>query len=297
MITARRRGGGSDYTRGLGQEVWVLDAFNEVDLPAEYKGRLNPLDIIDINSDQAPDDARRIAAAIIVRENKSDPFWEDTAQVVLTGLILHVLTFPSFKDIRNLVTVRRLLTEGDWLTIEAGKSLGIEKLPSPFNALWESMISNKAFDGVISGVGTTMASMADKTLDGVMSQARTNTAFLDGAPMRRQVEKSDFDLGAIKTSARGMTIYLILPTRYEEHFRWLRLMVALTIGEMERIKGRPKTGHPTLFLLDEFPGLKRMDGDREGRRPICRIWSKIFLHRPKRSCSSSRNMVTLGKRL
>jgi len=33
----------------------------------------------------------------------------------MKGLILHVLTFPSFKDIRNLVTVRKLLMEGDWL--------------------------------------------------------------------------------------------------------------------------------------------------------------------------------------
>ena len=61
-------------------------------------------------------------------------------------------------------------------------------------------------------------------------------------------------------SARGLTIYLTLPQRYmDTHFRWLRLMVTLTLGEMERIKGRPKTGHPTLFLLDEFPGLKRME--------------------------------------
>ena len=28
---------------------------------------------------------------------------------------------------------------------------------------------------------------------------------------------------------------------------------------MERIKGRPATGHPTLFLLDEFAGLKRLE--------------------------------------
>ena len=28
---------------------------------------------------------------------------------------------------------------------------------------------------------------------------------------------------------------------------------------MERIKGRPATGQPTLFLLDEFAGLKRME--------------------------------------
>jgi type IV secretory pathway TraG/TraD family ATPase VirD4 len=43
----------------------------------------------------------------------------------------------------------------------------------------------------------------------------------------------------------------------ETHYRWLRLMITLAVGEMERIKGRPTTGHPTLFLLDEFAGLKR----------------------------------------
>ena len=125
------------------------------------------------------------------------------------------------------------------------------------------MIRNKAFGGVVSGVGEQMFSMADKaekTLSGIMEQARTSTVFLDGAPMRRLLEKSDFDLAAIKTSARGLTIYLTLPQRYmDTHFRWLRLMVTLAVGEMERIKGRPKTGHPTLFLLDEFPGLKRME--------------------------------------
>ena len=97
-------------------------------------------------------------------------------------------------------------------------------------------------------------------MSGILEQARTSTVFLDGAPMRRLLEKSDFDLDAIKTSPRGLTIYLTLPQRYmDTHFRWLRLMVTLTLGEMERIKGRPKTGHPTLFLLDEFPGLKRME--------------------------------------
>jgi type IV secretory pathway TraG/TraD family ATPase VirD4 len=51
-----------------------------------------------------------------------------------------------------------------------------------------------------------------------------------------------------------------LPQRFmETHYRWLRLMIVLAVGEMERIKGRPATGHPTLFLLDEFAGLKRME--------------------------------------
>ena len=262
-VTARRRGGGSDYTHGMGQEVRILDPFGEVPLASDLKARFNPLDVIDPDSDLAVDDAGRIAAAIIVRESKNDPFWEDAARGLVKGLILHVLTFPSFKNIRNLVTVRKLLMEGDWLGIEAARAMGVEKLPTPFAMLWQSMIRNKAFGGVVSGVGEQMFSMADKaekTLSGILEQARTSTVFLDGAPMRRLLEKSDFDLAAIKTSPRGLTIYLTLPQRYmDTHFRWLRLMVTLTLGEMERIKGRPKTGHPTLFLLDEFPGLKRMD--------------------------------------
>ena len=57
-----------------------------------------------------------------------------------------------------------------------------------------------------------------------------------------------------------MTIYLTLPQRYmETHYRWLRLMIVLAVGEMERIKGGPATGHPTLFVLDEFAGLQRME--------------------------------------
>jgi type IV secretory pathway TraG/TraD family ATPase VirD4 len=264
-VTARRRGSGSEYARGLGQEVWILDPFNEVQLPASLKARFNPLDVIDINSELAVDDAGRIAAAIIVKESRSDPYWEDAARGLLKGLILHVLTFPLYEGIRNLITVRRLLMEGDWVGIEKMLASGVKKedLPSPHGFLWQAMISNKAFDGVISGVGQqmfTMAKTAEKTYSGVLEQARTNTIFLDGAPMRRLLEKSDFDLASIKTARRGLTIYLTLPQRFmETHFRWLRLMVVLTIGEMERIKGRPKSGHPTLFLLDEFPGLKRMD--------------------------------------
>jgi type IV secretory pathway TraG/TraD family ATPase VirD4 len=262
-VTARRRGDGSDYARGLGQEVRILDPFGEVSLASDLKARFNPLDVIDPESDLALDDAGRIAAAIIVRESKNDPFWEDAARGLVKGLILHVLTFPSFKDIRNLVTVRRLLMEGDWIGIEALRTAGVENIPTPHGFLWQAMIRNKAFGGVVSGVGEqmfSMAVMAEKTLSGIMEQARTSTVFLDGAPMRRLLEKSDFDLGAIKTSARGLTIYLTLPQRYmDTHFRWLRLMVTLTVGEMGRIKGRPKTGHPTLFLLDEFPGLKRME--------------------------------------
>ena len=126
--------------------------------------------------------------------------------------------------------------------------------------LWKDMQRSEAFEGVVAGIGEQMLSMADRTRSGVLETARTNTLFLDGAPMQRLLAKSDFDLASLKTSAKGLTIYLTLPQRYmETHFRWLRLMISLAVGEMERIKGRPRSGYPTLFLLDEFAGLKRME--------------------------------------
>ena len=259
-VTARRRANGSEYARGLEQKVCILDPYNEVDLEPSLKGRYNPLDIIDIEGDLAVADAGRIAAAIVVRENKNDPYWEEAARNLVEGLILHVLTWWSFEGIRNLVTVRRLLTQGDWLGVQLMREAGETDIPSAFNILWATVRRNAAFNGVIAGVGEQMIAMADKQRSGVLESARTNTKFLDDAPMQRLVETSDFELAELKTNPTGLSLYLTLPQRFmETHFRWLRLMISLAIGEMERVKGRPRSGYPTLFVLDEFAGLKRME--------------------------------------
>jgi type IV secretory pathway TraG/TraD family ATPase VirD4 len=134
----------------------------------------------------------------------------------------------------------------------------VEELPSAFETLWSQMRQNPAFNGVVAGVGEQMIAMPDKQRGGVLEAAQTNTEFLDSIPMQRLLETSDFDLGELKTNPAGLTIYLTLPRRFmETHYRWLRLMITLAVGEMERIKGRTATGHPTLFVLDEFAGLKR----------------------------------------
>ena len=259
-VTARRRGNGSEYARGLEQKVCILDPFNEVNLEPSLKARYNPLDIIDLDGDLAVADAGRIAAAIVVRENKTDPYWEEAARNLIKGLILHVLTWPTFEGMRNLVTVRRLLTQGDWIAIQAMRHAGDKDIPTAFGQLWGTMRRNPAFNGVVSGVGEQMITLTDRTRSGVLATARTNTEFLDDTPMQRVLETSDFDLAELKTNPNGVSIYLTLPQRFmETHFRWLRLMISLAIGEMERIKGRPRSGYPTLFVLDEFAGLRRME--------------------------------------
>lgn len=260
-VTARRRGNGSEYAHGIGQKVCILDPFGEVNLPPELKARYNPLDAIDPESDYAIDDAARVAAALIVVQSKNDPYWELAARNLLKGLILHVLSAPYLRGRRNLVTVRQLLTQGDRITVENSRKAGDNGDPtSAFEVLWLMMRDNPAFNGVVSGVGEQMLSMAEKQQSGVIESARTSTEFLDSLPMQRLLTESDFDLRGLKTNRRGVTIYLTLPQRFmETHYRWLRLMIVLAVGEMERTKGVPATGHPTLFVLDEFAGLQRME--------------------------------------
>ena len=259
-VTARRRGMGSEYAYGLNQTVRILDPFGEVQLDQALKARYNPLDAIDPKGDLAVDDAGRIAAAIVVVENQHDPFWEQAARNLIKALILHVLTARSFEGRRNLVTVWRLLRQGDWLTAERARAAGQDDIPSGFTLLWHGMKRNGAYNGLVAGEAEQMLDMHERTRSGILKVATTATEFIDGPPMQRLMEASDFDLAALKTDPGGLTIYLTLPQRYmTTHYRWLRPMISLAVGDMERIKGRPATGHPTLFVLDEFAGLKRME--------------------------------------
>jgi len=53
-------------------------------------------------------------------------------------------------------------------------------------------------------------------------------------------------------------------------------MISLTVTEMEKVRGRPKTGHPILMVLDEFAGLKRMEVIETAAAQIAGYGVKLF---------------------
>lgn len=259
-VTARRRGAGSAYTRGMGQKVHILDPFGAVKLDASLKSRFNPLDALDPEGEETVDEVARIAETLIVTQNSNDPFWEESARALLKALILHVLTERDFEGMRSLVTVRRLLSQGDWITVDLLRQHGEAEIPSGHGLLWEGMARSDAFRGVVAGVGEQFRTMSEKTRSSVLRVALNNTEFMDSPPMQRMLEASDFEIASLKTDPKGVSLYLSLPQRYmNTHYRWLRMMIALLVTEMEKVPGRPATGHPILFMLDEFAGLKRME--------------------------------------
>ena len=225
------------WRRRAGHDVHALDPFGLVDQLAAY----NPIDLVDIQSPDAADDARMLADMLVLSEGKESgdqSFWNEEARGLLTGLILHVASNPK-PESRTLTEVRDLLTQP----------------PDSFRALLTAMSNNTATDGLIARASARILQKADRERSGVISTAQSHTHFLDSPRMKRVLGSSTFDFASLKRESA--TIYLVLPTdRIDSYSRWLRLMIACGLLAMTRTKGQPR--ERVLFLLDEFAHLRRM---------------------------------------
>jgi type IV secretory pathway TraG/TraD family ATPase VirD4 len=292
-VTAARRGAGSEYCVGLNQTVHVLDPFRVAVVEDSVRSRFNPLDALDPQADETIDEAGRIAdALVVVRETSNEPFWDESARDMVKILILHVLTHPHYEGRRNLVTVRRLITRGDWESVEALRQAGEGNIPPAQGLLWSEVARNPSFGGVVAGGGESFFSTWDKSpkvFDSVLQVANRNTEFIDSTAMQRTLEVSDFKLSDLKTRPEGVSLYLSLPQRYmNTHYRWLRMMISLTITQMEITRTprfsddvrwrRELTGlnSPMLVVLDEFAGLKRMEIIESAVGQIAGFGVKLF---------------------
>src|ERR1035437_8299735 len=280
-ITAARRGAGSQHATGMRQKVMVLDPFQSAQVDDSLRGRFNPLDSLNPQNEETIDEAGRIADALVVIHEgaTTDPFWDESARAMVKGLLLHILTAPRNEGRRNLKTLRKLVTRGDWESVEELREAG-EDIPPAHGLLWTGLANNPAFDGLVAGIGDSFTNMlfnSPKQYESVLQVANRNTEFIDSPAMQRLLEASDFQLSELKTRPEGLSLYLCLPQRYmSTHYRWLRMMIGLTVTEMEKEGGRPAAGHPVLLVLDEFAGLKRMEVIEHAVAQIAGYGVKMF---------------------
>ncbi|MBS0242720.1 MAG: type IV secretory system conjugative DNA transfer family protein [Proteobacteria bacterium] len=286
--TARHRGKGCNASDpGLQQDVHVLDPFGESGLPADLLSSFNPLEAMDANKPEVIEDIGLFADALITHPDSGERHWTESAQGLLRALILVVVGDPRFKDRRNLITVRKLLSltdpEIEQVQIDdldrqrheakvaqraKAKKSG-EDLPelkddeiatrelSDTQALIK-LLKRQAttkYGDICEGMGQQLEDMSERERGSVLSAARTQTQWLDSPMMKGVLEHSKFKLGDIKR--KKMSLYLCLPaSRMGTHARWLRLIVMLAISVMERVK--VKAPLPVLFVLDEFAVLGYM---------------------------------------
>lgn len=246
-VTARRR-------HEINGTVHRLDPFG--DNTAQY----NPLDLIHTeegNDTTALDDARRIAHMLVIESGKeSNPFFPRSARQMVTGLILYVAAKYSDEDRhrRHLGEVRDLLMQSDEALKEHFKEQMGGKEPNIQNTegVGESVLRQ------IIEKGNQFAGLDSREFSAVVATAREQTAFLASTPVRKTLENTTVSFADMKATGSGATFYIVLPEeRLETYSRWLRLMIVSAMTETLRVPGKPDDS--ILFMIDEFPALKRFD--------------------------------------
>jgi type IV secretion system protein VirD4 len=251
----------------LGQRVVVLDPFGVSRVPP---GSYNPLDAIELSSDDAMDDALAISEAMI-QIPSTEPHWAESAQAVVQALILLVKLFRE-EDGRNLASVHDLLMLSHRRLQRYASANYLEE--NYTKALFSMMVhegraiaeEHEEISALLEGVGQTYGMMADKERESVLSAARTQTRFLRSPALRRclgrsvlgmgEAREEPWSLGDIKR--RPMTVYLCLPAkRMASHAKWLRIVINLCLQSFEDL--RVPVDIPVLMVLDEFNVLGHME--------------------------------------
>jgi type IV secretion system protein VirD4 len=243
--------------RKLKQKVYVLDPFHVATLPDDIpRARFNPMN--GLVGDALIEGAARLADALVVTEGgRSDLFFEDSARAVIEGKILHVATDPMYKGRRNLGVVRDHLSRG----LDQGLEL--------------EMRNNPGADGRVQRAADELYSKTEREASGVLSTAQRHVKFIDFPEIEEVLKGDGIQLSDLKT--RATTIYLCLPACHMGTCnRWLRMIIGMALQEMERIPGKPATGGPVLFLMDEFATLGHMKSIEDAAGQIAGFGVKLW---------------------
>ena len=237
----------------------VLDPFQVSGMPS---AAYNPLDRLTPDSLDLGEDAASLTEALVMDPpgQVTEAHWNEEAKAILGGLIMFCVCHED-RDRRTLATVREYLT------------LPPEKL----RALLELMQDSDAAGGLIARAANRFLGKADREAASVLSNAQRHTHFLDSPRIAKVTSHSDFHFFDLRH--RITSVFLVLPpNRMDAYSRWLRLLVSQALQDIARDaevatqapdasptpSGAPvsATGRlkaPTLFLLDEFAALGRLE--------------------------------------
>ncbi|PHR63250.1 MAG: hypothetical protein COA51_11230 [Idiomarina sp.] len=228
--------------------VHVLDPFEVSGNPS---AAYNPLDRLTPNSLDLGEDAASLTEALVMDPpgQVTEAHWNEEAKAILGGLIMFCVCHED-RDRRSLATVREYLT------------LPPEKL----RALLELMQDSDEAGGLIARAANRFLGKADREAASVLSNAQRHTHFLDSPRIAKCLARSDFAFSDLRH--RITSVFLVLPpNRMDAYSRWLRLLVSQALQDIARDAeasvgaqgASQRLKAPTLFLLDEFAALGRLE--------------------------------------
>ncbi len=226
----------ADYRRSLGQDIYVLDPFA---VATSATDRLNPLDLLYLPGSESSDDIASIVAMMMNGTTfTKDPFWDNRAETLLTGLLAFLVETHQTK-----ASVQMLFARVN-TTYEA------------IATTMRSMLGSETPE--INAAGAVLdVNMSGKTGSSIVATAQMHISFLRNSAVGPTLCNSTVPLDDVM-SGKPMTIYIVLPTaKLKTHAKLLRLWMGTILTVLSRRKIMPL--HPTLLLLDEAAQLGELE--------------------------------------
>lgn len=237
----------------LGQKVVLLDPFGVTGDPSDV---WNPMAEIDFDQDPQAIDKCHMLAESLHNETGGDPYWMHAPRKMLAMLIAYVGT-RALPEQMHLGQVRDLLMTSD---------------PA---ALWLALARNEAFDGLIRRFGESNENRHEEELASTMEIARTAMKWLDSGLMNSFTQQSSFSMRELKEGK--LTIYIVLPAGMGDTYKaWLRLLFNAAFEAMQDLS-IAKPDHATLFLMDEFPLMGRMERIKRAAGEAAKFGVKLMI--------------------
>lgn len=213
-------------------EVFIIDPFKIVtDTPDCF----NPLDIGRAGSyeQQGAMLARALQGEGVT--SGADPYWDQAANSLLTGLVIHELTQE-----RSFFNLRKNLHQYH-MELELAKLLDSKAVTSP--------LASELLGGFLSVT-------AEVTRSCILSVARQSLALLGDPGVMESLSKTSFSIEDL-LDGKTTTIYIVIPPNQLNAFSsLLRIWVTAFIFLLTERKQQPSI--PTLLLLDECGNLGRL---------------------------------------
>jgi len=239
--------------------------------PVEERGSscFNPLAELRLFTARDVSDAQNVAD-MIVRTGEDSPqerYWQDAAASITTGMILHVCyAAAAEKRVATLADLARVFTTPGTNFRESLYEIMSYPHDPTLQRNWRTPEgAPSATHPVVREKAQEMLDKEDKDFSGVLSTAKTALTLYSDPLVVRNTSASDFMIQDLVNHDRPVSLYLVVPPSDKIRLRPLiRLIFTMIVNRLtermdfEGAKQR-RNKHRLLFLIDEFPSLKRME--------------------------------------
>ncbi len=219
---------------------------------SQDSAKYNFLDAVRLGTPNEVADVQTIVEMIVddgTQGNAKDPFWDNSARGLLTGLILHLLHNPG------IAPEKKNIPELNFFINDANEPI-VDKLRRIASFEHDAENIDRIIKAYISD--TLNSAESESTFASIIKTVTAKLVLYGDPVISKNISTSDFSIYDLRLSENPVSLYIVVsPGDLDRLSPLLRLLFNQFIALLSK---ELPTGsyHKILFLIDEFTSLKKM---------------------------------------